>query len=170
MSRIPTHRGFSLVEVVIAVGIFAVAIAAILALLPSLTRQTTDSADLLSAQRLPEALHVELERVATETGFDSFAGAIPVMNAPLANGFALVGSRDGLRIASEASTASIAVDEQYFLIEVWRFAQAPLAFTSSSAMLGAYVRVSWPYRVRGAANPTALNDRSQFTFAVSVNR
>ena len=54
MSSSDKFAGFSLIEVVIAAGIFTVAVTVTLALLPSLARQSIDNTDALAAQRLPE--------------------------------------------------------------------------------------------------------------------
>ena len=62
------RRAFSLIEVIIAVGVFAVAVVVILALLPPLSREATDSADALVAQSLPDSVRVELSRLAASGG------------------------------------------------------------------------------------------------------
>ncbi|MDI1337800.1 MAG: prepilin-type N-terminal cleavage/methylation domain-containing protein [Lacunisphaera sp.] len=166
--------GFSLLEVVIAVGIFAVAVTVTLALLPSLTRQAADGADGLSAQCLPDSLRIELQRLASGN-FNGLATAAPVMTAPLTNGLDFVATRDGSRLHSStylapAASALIPADEQYFAIEVWRFNQGTLGYDANAAILPLYVRVSWPYRNPGSGTPAALADRSQLTFAVAINR
>jgi type II secretory pathway pseudopilin PulG len=168
-------RAFSLLEVVIAVGVFAGAIVVILALLPSLTTQASRSADALAAQRLPDALRVELQRLATVGGFDALATNVPVMSAPLDDGLALVASRDAARLHALSYRAPAAGDmllasEQFFLIEIWRFPSAPLAYDASGAALPVHVRVSWPYRVPSAGSPTALSDRASLTFNSAIVR
>ena len=175
MRRRAYRSGFSLIEVVIAVGVFAIAVTVMLAMLPALIRQSTDSADALAAQRLPDSLRVELQRIATVAGFNTLAGDAPVMGAPLLNGLEFVATRDASRAHSLTShpptaTALIPSGEQYFLVEVWRFNQAPLTFDPSATVLALYVRVSWPYRNPGTGLPTALVARSQFTFNTSINR
>src|SRR5688572_13103503 len=146
------RRAFSLVEVVIAVGIFAGSIVVILSLLPSLLKQSADSADRLVAQRMTDGVRTELERVATSMGFDSLASAVPVMSVPLENGRAWVATVLGQRIEPEtgAGSGGIGTDEQYFLIELWRFSTPPLGYDPGAAMLPLYVRISWPYRVPGS--------------------
>jgi hypothetical protein len=168
------HSAFSLVEVVIAVGIFAVAVATILALLPALTRPSSEATDSLVAQQQPDNLRIELQRLAG-AGFDALATAAPVMAAPLENGLLLVASRDGARLHSSgylppSASLRIPPDEQYFAVEVWRFSQPPLAYDAGAAVLPLYVRVSWPYRNPGSGTPTALADRKQVTFTVAINR
>ncbi len=166
--------GFSLIEVVVAVGIFATAVAVILALLPALARQAGDSADTLTAQRLPDGLRVELQRLAAGN-FDGLASAVPVMAAPLDNGLELVANRTGSVLHSAKylppnPSLRIAPGDQYFLIEVWRFVRPPLSYDSAAAVLPLYVRVSWPYRNPCGTAASALADRSQLTFTIALAR
>lgn len=170
-----SSRSFSLIEVIIAVGVFAVAVVVILALLPSLSRQAADSADALVAQSLPDSVRVELARLATGGGFDTLANRLPVMAAPLVDGLALVAARDARRLYSAdylppPVAGQLPQAEQYFLVEVWRFSQPPLRFDPSATVLAVYVRVSWPYWNPGATTATPLASRSQLTFTVSLNR
>ena len=168
------RAGFSLIEVVLATGIFAIAVTVTLALLPSLTRQAADSADALAAQRLPDNLRIELQRLATGN-FPGLAGAVPIMGAPLDNGLGFVATRDVSRLHSltylpPAASATIPAADQYFAIEVWRFGPGTLASDGSAAVLPLYARVSWPCRTPGSAAPTALADRSQLTFTIALDR
>ncbi len=174
-SRQRNIRGFSLIEVIIAVGIFAAAVAVILALLPALTRQAAASADTLAALRLPDSIRTELKRVATAGGFDALAGQTKPLATPLPATMNLAASRDATRVQSlgyqvPPATDQIARDEQYFLVEVWSFNQAPLAFDPSGAVLALHVRVSWPYFTPGAATLTPLADRELVAFNLALNR
>lgn len=166
--------GFSLIEVIIAVGIFAASVAVILALLPGLTRQAADTTAMFTAQRLPDAVRLELERLSASGGFDGLRATIPAMNASLADGLVLVASRDGARLHSRAylppaPTAAIPQDEQYFAIELWRFTSGQLAHDSHT-LLPVFVRVSWPYRNPGAPAVTPMAGRQQLTFTLALNR
>ena len=170
------RRGaFSLIEVIIAVGVFSVAVVVILAMLPTMSRSTADSADGLVAQSLADSARVELTRLVDGGGFDALANRLPEMAAPLVDGLSLVAPRDGRRLYSPDYLPPPAVGqlpqaEHYFLVEVWRFNQPPLRFDPAAAVLAVYVRVSWPYMNPGAASATPLSARSQFTFSVSLNR
>ena len=163
------RRGFSLVEVVIAVGIFAASIVVVLSLLPSLVAQSADSADRLVAQRLTDTIRIELDRQAIGVGFDALAATVPVMSAPLENGWPLVVAANGLRIEPNGS-GGIANEDQHFLVEIWRFPQAPLSYDPASAVLPLYARISWPYRIRGFATITQLGDRQQLTLTLALDR
>lgn len=171
-NRVPV-RAFSLVEVIIAVGLFAASVTAVIALLPAVTRQGAVTTDTLAAQRLPDALKVELSRLAA-SGFDALAGQVPVMNQPLGAGLAFVATRDAARLHSRdylpPGTGRIADQEQYFLIECGRFPDEPLRFDAQKHSLALAVRVSWPYRLPGSTAPTAESSRTQVAFTVSLTR
>lgn len=165
---------FSLVEVVIATGIFAVAVTVILALLPALVRQAGNSTDTLAALRLPDAIALELQRVAATGGFDALAAQARPMTAPLPTTLLLVASRTDGRVQLldylPPSADQLPADEQYLLIEVWQFTQPSLAFDSTAAGLALHVRVSWPYRLPGSAAITPAVQREQVAFNLSLNR
>jgi hypothetical protein len=169
------RAAFSLIEVVIAVGVFALAIVVILGLLPALTRSAAEASDALVAQNFPDPLRIELMRLVASGGFDALAGRLPEMSVPLADGLALVAAHEGRSVQTvdflpPPSAGQLPEADRYFLIEVWRFDQPPLRYDPAAAMLPAYVRVSWPYRLPGAADPTPLEARSQITFTVSLHR
>lgn len=169
------RRGFSLVEVVIAVGLFASAVAIVLALLPALVGQSTASGESLVAQRFGDPLRIELQRLATAGGFDALAGRAPVASAPVSGGLAFVASKDGARLHSlsylqPAGSDALAESEQFFLIEVWQFPTGPLAFDPAGAVLPLTVRVSWPYRSPGSTSVVDLSNRSQLTFNTAILR
>lgn len=164
------RRGFSLVEVVIAVGVMGVAATAVLALLPLLARQATESADLLTAQQLPDAVRIELRRRAMGS-LPSLAAGLPALVDSEGDGFVLVAPRDGGRVLAEmdAGTA-LAEAARYFRIDVSRFASGPMAFAPDRNALVVWVRVSWPYRLPGADEPTYPETRREFTFATAIGR
>jgi hypothetical protein len=165
---------FSLVEVIIAVGLFATSVTVVIALLPALTRHGAITQDTLAAQRLPDALKVELMRLAASGGFDALAGQAPVMSTTLGSGLALVATRDASRVHSRdylPPAADLIPDgEQYFLIECWRFPDEPLRFDPAKHSLALAVRVSWPYRLPGSTAPTAEETRTRVVFTVSITR
>jgi prepilin-type N-terminal cleavage/methylation domain-containing protein len=167
--------GFSLIEVIIAVGIFAVAVSAMLGLLPALTRQAATSADTLNASRLSDAIRVELRRLALAGSFDSLVAQVQPLATPLPATLLFAATRDtanlhALEYQPPASAEQIPAEAQYFLIEAWRFVDAPLAFEAGGVVLALHVRVSWPYRVPGALAVTPLADREQLSFNLALSR
>lgn len=166
-------RAFSLLEVIIALSLFAGAVTVIISLLPTLGRQSAVASDRQLARRLPDDLKGELMRLAN-AGLDSLAAQIPVMNGPLADGFELVADRDGTRVQSRAylppASGRLAADQQYFLLECWRYPDEPLRFANEKAFLAVVVQVSWPYRLPGSDVPIAAASRTRFLFTVSLTR
>ena len=174
MARLSQRAGFSLLEVVIAIGTFATAVVVILALLPGLTRQAGDTADTFTAQRLPDAVRLELERLSASGGFGALRARLPVMDAPLSAGLALTASRDGAQLHSldylpPPPGATVPQGGQYFAVEVWRYAPSQLNHDPDT-LLPAFVRVSWPCWNPGAAAATPLADRQQCTFTLALRR
>jgi Flp pilus assembly protein TadB len=166
-------HAFSLVEVIIATGLFAASVTVIIALLPGLARQGGESVDLLAARRSPCALKVELLRLGA-SGFDALAAQAPTMSAPLTGGLAFVADQQTVRLHSRdylpPASGQLTEAEQYFLVECWRFPDEPLRFDNQKDVLALAVRVSWPYRLPGSSAPTAETVRSRLTFTVSLNR
>lgn len=163
--------GFSLVEVILAVGIFAFAVPTTMALLSALGRQSVSSAEVLIAHRLADSIRLELARLA-HGDLDGFGATMPVMTSTPGPGLALVAARDGYRQHARdypPSDASIGTADQYFLIECWRFAEEPLRFDSGKAYLALAVRVTWPYQLpNGTA--AAREAQSDVAFTVVLNR
>lgn len=175
----PQAGGFSLVEVVIAVGVLAIAVVGVLGLLPGMARDVGETSDAMTAQRLPAAVKIELQRLAAGGSLAPLASRIAVQgNSPTLQ---LVAARDGTRVQAANgsgldSSAQLDQAERYFLIELWRFPSAPLAYDApTGAVLPAWVKVSWPYRRPSSTAgsgyvETATEDRASFTFTVAVNR
>ena len=166
-------HSFSLVEVIIAVGLFATSVMVVLALLPALTRHGAITQDTLAASRLPDAVKVELSRLAAAGGFDVLAGQTPVMGSS-GGGLAFVATHDVSRLQSRdylrPAAGQIPDAEQYFLVECWRFPDEPLRYDAQKHFLASAVRVTWPYRLPGSSVPTAETARTQATFTVSLTR
>lgn len=160
-----------MIEVVLAVGVCAGAVVAILALLPMLARDAVDAADLRAAQQMSGSLGVELRRIAMARGLDALAGMVPVLSAPPGEGVSLVAARDGMSVRIESDvTGESQSDEQHFLIEVYRYSQPPLAYAPGGDVLPLYVRVSWPFRAQGTGTVTSRHERRSCGFTLSIHR
>jgi len=164
-SRENARSAFSLIEVVLAVGIFAMVIISVIGLLGPTVRSVREVVDSTIAARLADGVDAELRRV-------GFAG---VVAATAGNGLIpLVATVDGARIVSEtdAGNAPIATPpgipraERYYLVEVRR-AVAP-AYNAGDASLVLTIRVTWPYQQPGAAAAVAATDRLVFIFNTAV--
>ena len=165
------RRAFSLIEVIIAVTIFAGSIVVVLTLLPSLIQQSAESATLCVAQRLPDTVKLVLKQQGISAGYDALAAAIPVMGSPLVDGWTLVAAADGMKVSREGVDGdAIAEEARFFLVELWRFPGPPLSYNLSGSVLPVYLRISWPYRVPGSAATSSLADRSQISFCTTIER
>ncbi|MEO7600043.1 MAG: hypothetical protein ABIV50_13990 [Opitutus sp.] len=91
------------------------------------------------------------------------------MSSPLVNGWTLVGTADGIQLATPGS-GTIPPSEQHFLVEVWRFPEGPLRFDANATNLAVHVRISWPYHIRGVDAASARGARDQFTFNLALDR
>jgi hypothetical protein len=168
-------RGFSLLEVVIAVGVFAGAVSVMLGLLPFLARQAGTTADSMTATQLPDAIRLELQRVGSTGGFEALAGQCSPLGVPLPATFTLVADRSAQRVQTldylpPAGGERISPAARYFVIEVWRHDTEPLVFAPGTHLLALQVRVSWPYHLPGTTAATMLADREQITFNLALYR
>ncbi len=132
-------KAFSLIEIVIALGVVAGGVAVILALLPSLIRQNEESTDLQTALRLPDSIESLL--YAEMNG--AFPGNIP-------QGQILVAGKEGsnLRPKNLLNTPALPA---YFYIEVSSFETGELAYQPGRPVLPLKVTVAWPYSAVDAA-------------------
>lgn len=163
---------FSLIEVVVAVGVVGIAIVAMVALLPALTRQMSDTSDSMVAQRMPAAVQAELVHLANGGALGNLASLIKTVGNT--STLEMVASHDGRQLQVAEGT-TLPAGQQYFLIELWQFSTAPLAYNGASgAVLCAYVKVSWPYRLPDSSGSgSVVTDdigRSSFAFTVAINR
>ena len=159
-SRRPACRcgpaAFSLIEVVVAVGLLAFALVAILGLMSSTTRSAAELADAEGLASLDPSLQCELERIKASVGLTGLAGLVPpgLSAAPLR----LVGTRDGARVlrADGADAAAdrplddlvlpgIANRDRFFLIELTRWAEPEAVADAGFVALEA--RCAWPYLI-----------------------
>ena len=146
-----------------------------LALLPALTRQAALSADTLAALRLPDAVQVELRRMASAGGFEALAAQARPMASPLPDTLRLVASRDAAQVQAlnyEPPDPANGLNEsaQFFLIEIWSFSEGPLAFDAAGAGIALHTCVSWPYRHPGSPTATAAAERERVTFNLASRR
>jgi hypothetical protein len=147
---------FSLVEVVAAIGILAVALIAVLGLIVATVRSCGEIADADAVARLGENIPGELERLQASLGLAGMTDLI----APgdLGRPLCLVATRSGQRVrcADGAYPAAdralndpllpgIANRDRYFLIEV---RQSPgLETAPASGFLAVSARITWPYQL-----------------------
>jgi len=159
------RRGFALIEVVMALGVLALAVISLLAFLASAAGAEGEMADAQAAASLGGPVQAELERLQAELGFDGLAAAVPPAGSPAP--LRLVATRDGRR-ALRADGAAAAADrplndptlpgiarrDRYFLVEITRQLDLPDGPAAGFVAVSAMVR--WPYLLpAGPATPGA---------------
>ncbi len=159
--------GFTLVEVVLAVAIFAGSLLTLLALWPLATRQEVESTETVVALGLADAARLELDRLAVRRGFDVLAAQIAAPADEAEIRLLLVAARTGgrVRVLGEAEPESVA---RFFVLEPRHFPAGPLGYSAGDAHLAVRVRVSWPYATEvGVTRP---EDRRATEFTLVLNR
>ena len=161
----PTRSGFSLLEVVVAAGVLALTVIALLAFMVVSTGAEGATADAQTAAALGGPIQAELERLRTELGLEGLAAAVPPAGSPAP--LRMVAARDGHRAlcADGAAPAAdhplndpglpgIARRDRYFLVEITR--QVDLPDAPESGLLAVNAIIRWPYQLpTGPATPGA---------------
>ncbi len=147
--------GFSLVEVVVAVGVFVVGVVGAIALLSSTTTQSSQTRDVLTGTRVAESTLDWLRSQSTDT----LAAAVTAGEAG-----AFWSDRDGTRF-SWAETLPEA--ERYYALEVATVGDLVEEDDRGQALATRYLlRVRWPvWQGVGQATYPAQMDELAFNFA-----
>jgi hypothetical protein len=162
-------RGFSLIETIIAVGIFAGAGLALVALMSVSARRVAETEERLVAQGLPDAVTLAVHALVGQRGFDSVATGAALNGAPSDSGLFLTAGRGGTDLRPQ-NGAAIGRDE-FFAVQVCRFGGGPLAYDPAAAWVAFVVHVSWPYRGNAAsAEVTPMERRQRVSFPIVLNR
>jgi type II secretory pathway pseudopilin PulG len=162
-------RAFSLIEVVIALGVAAAGLLVVLGILPGLIRQQAEARQAQIALALPDAIAIELRR---------HARGDPALLSSNAAEFSAESSSLHLVAASDGSDVRVLMGnedsrrEQYFLIEIHRFPPGSVLAAASNASFAALqARVSWPYRPAGpSGTEVPPESRQRITFNLALNR
>jgi hypothetical protein len=156
--------------VIVAIGLIAIVLVALLASFGPAARSAGDAADVEVAARLAGNIQIELERLEAEFGLEGLAALVP--SAGSVPPLRLVATRDGQRVLRADGTApaadhapddptlpGIAQRDRYYLAGVTQ--QLDLPYAAGAGFLAVSVRVEWPYRLPagpetpGAARPDA---------------
>jgi hypothetical protein len=151
------RRGaFSLVEVVVAIGLIAGSLVAILGLLAATTNSAAEARDAQGLASLGGGIQCELDRLKNSLGLYGLAAAIPEGGSPAP--LRLVGTRDGRRVLCvdaadpaadrllrDPALQGIAVRDRYFLVELTRIPE--LGTADDSGFVAVSARCMWPYEL-----------------------
>lgn len=157
-----SRRAFSLVEVVVAVGIFAIAIVSIIGLMIPINRSVAEIGEGDDAARVAGVVIEELQKF----GYASVRGFI---NSPPPADNRLHSTRDGKRVGQSDTSLVWDADgtltdeeekaQQFFEINLTRNTDlSPAATDADSAYLAYFLELRWPAHT-GQGVP--IGDRSQ---------
>lgn len=163
--------GFSLVEVVVAVGIFALAIVGVIGLLGPTTRSVADVSDSDAATRVIATIQAALQqRVASSsTGFTTLGSALQVNATPTYDFYA---TKDGRFVgkATDFSAAGLTDADKFFEFALLRntsLSGANAAGDASAGYLAFTISLRWPAYVPSPSGPsTAVIDSQKSSMIV----
>ncbi len=160
-------KAMTLIEVVLAIAIFAGVIVSVLGLLGPSIRRVGDVLDASVASRIVDGVDFELGRIS----LDAVAGATDGAS------LAIVASADGTRVVRlDAADNAITdnppgipvVDQRFFLIEVSRL-EKPV-YATGDGFIGLSIRASWPHFRPGATEATPMAARSFFLYSTALRQ
>lgn len=154
-------KGFSLVEVVVAVGIFALAIVGVIGLLGPTSKNISDVADSDAASRVITAIQSQLQAA----GFDS-------VRASVVAGTTYFSNKDGSRVGADGAAAwtGISDTEKFFEFKLIRNGDtpalgdglSPAANDTTAGFLAFTIVLKWPaYAQTGETTATRITNDAQ---------
>lgn len=180
------ERGFSLIEIILAIGVFAMTIVAVLGMLGSSSQATSEVINTVSASQIADAVRTELENVDYETDLVNGTSGTSVLELyGRKNGDGVVLKRYAGNDPETGNPPGIAERDRFFLIQVERLGKTGDSLVyrgddvgtpaTDAAQMALSVRVYWPYQVPTGVGPNdaAVVDptrRSLATFNVSIPR
>lgn len=153
-SFLRVRRAFSLVEVVVAVGIFAIAIAATIGLVATVTQSVTEVSEADDASRVATRLQTGLqeelarwqrsvanggENLSSQAAFNRLGTYLDGGSGPQG---ALYASRDGSKIAPANAPIWTSDSEKFFAISLSRLND--ITPNNLGAVLAFTINLSWP--------------------------
>jgi type II secretory pathway pseudopilin PulG len=163
----PKAAAFTLVEVVVALGLLAGVVILAVSLQSSINRSIADAANQGRAAQMVDAILVELERIRDTPAANGAGNALEALasivpGAQDASALRLVGASTGTQVVLESEADSgrttLASAERFFLVEV-RQEPPPLGYSAGAGFLALRLRISWPYRPSASGTNAAVDSR-----------
>lgn len=164
--RWQVRHGLSLVEVLVAVGICAVAVVAVVTLFGPAVRATREVGDRRAAVRLAERIDAELRRAGFAAVAAATEGGTPLRLVARADGSRIARLEDADNDPTTGTPAGIPAAERYFDITVTRALRPP----SDATCMVLEVRVRWPLALPPDGAPVPEAQRSEYRFHTAINR
>ena len=144
--RRPSQSGFTLIEAVIALGVFAFAVTIILGLFLRGTSHLGDVEERRKATLLIPSINASLQTIGWNSDLNKGESGVEELTA--SGGFFLVSNSDASWVTLQTEADGLDVGDQYYLIFVERYAEAGHRYGSDlRGVMALKVRISWPYRM-----------------------
>lgn len=179
--RVP-NGGFTLVEVIVAIGIAAITVVALVALLAAGGRVAAEVSARNQAGNLADAVTVELLRLRDTAPTDGPAGKLALLASAIpasgsSGSLRLVAAPEGLRVIRESEAddpvSGVPLSDRFYLIEV-RQQPGDLSYVPGAGFLALTATVRWPYHLRtgpeaGAAMAADLTQASTVVLNLALS-
>lgn len=162
-----SRKAFSLVEVVVAVGIFALAIVGVIGLLTPTNKAIADVTESDAASRAISAIQSGLQQTAREssTGFTDVINSLSTSSSPQYIYFA---SKSGDKVGK---TAAVPNAEKFFEFALIRNdTLSPLANDTSAGYLAFTISLRWPAYLPNGAQFTVNSQKSVLIIPAAITR
>lgn len=170
-----TNKGFSLVEVVVAVGLFAFAVVGVIGLLAPTNRAISDVTDNDAASRAISSIQDGLQRA----GFSVVQGALTTNSPPAEADFKFAASKNGQKVGLKAGGtgspfSNAQVGEQFFEFALVRNTTlSPNSGTqldANSGYLAFYIVLRWPAYLPNGAVVSDSTQKNVLVVPAAVTR
>jgi len=177
MIRARRTSAFTLIEVVVALGLLAASVMFTVSLQSSISRSIAGTADSARAAQLVDASLLELQRlrdVSLGNGpgdrLQALAAIIPGAQDPLS--LRLVGAKNGTVVFRETdldvSPTRIDAADRFYLVEV-KQQLVPLDYVTGAGFLAITLKISWPYLPSpGPPDKISTNLESSLVFNAAI--
>ena len=178
MKHIKKRLGFSLVEVVVSVGIFAVAIVGIIGLFAPTTKNVAAVADSDGSTRAVAAIQSYLkEKASASNGFSFLQTALGDDSNTTGTGYVYYVTKGGEKVVNKDDTGAattIPNNERFFEFSVIRNATlSPFADKDTAGFLAFTISLRWPAftpSADGAGTAVADSQKSSLLVPAAVTR
>jgi hypothetical protein len=184
--------GFSLVEVILAIGVFSLTIIAVIGLLGPIAQQVRDLQDTKVANNLPAPIREELNRIGFINFVDIEAGAATLvidgstfpetddegnrylaLYAPMDGSRAVVQEAAGVNPNADTPDFGVEVQDRYYEIRIFPAAgnnNAPgnnLRYNDGDAHVAFRVQITWPFTLPDG-NVVDEENRRDFEYFTAI--
>lgn len=164
--------GFSLIEIILAIGVFALTIVAVIGMLGSSSQATSDVINTVSASQIADAVRTELEIIGYDQLLPLTAGATPLELVGTKNGDAVVQEKSGEDPTT--NPPGMPNRDRFFLIQVERLGNPgesleykPDGSAAPHGMqLAVSVRIYWPHNIPTGLTTYVAGDKTQQSVAI----